>query len=257
MQVSQYSKAYMQVAHALLAWHIQKPEIHPHRDQPRARPSWQTQSAHHQTTDTALDMVQSPTELQIAADGKRTCTAEGDVSAGPFMRSLAPQPSQGYSPSTQRLDEQHDLSGSVQQQDYPQQLSHQSGLHQLFQHECPRRQSQEHESEDDVELSCSLDDQMESGLDLDCSAMSQLRPAVVNSAACTTHDKAPEAMTEILMTSADLPRMPSLTVRTGHAQEAGDYASRSLLDQEMVVSPSAQPAKKKQATPSSMRCLKF
>ncbi len=219
--------------------------------------TWQTQSAHQQTTNSAADGVQSPTELQIAADGNQSCMARQDLSAGPSMQFLAPQPSQGHIPSTQRLDEQHDLSEPVQQQDYPQQLSHQSGLHQLFQHECDRRQSQEHESEDDVELSCSLDDQMESGLDLDCSAMSQLRPAVVNSAACTTHDKAPEAMTEMLMASADLPRMPSLTVRTGHAQEAGNYASRSLLDQEMVVSPSAQPAKKKQATPSSTRCLKF
>ena len=232
------------------------PESH-HRDQPRARTAWQTQSAHQQTTDSAASGVQSPTELQIAADGNQACMAQQDVSAGPFMQFLAPQPSQGHSPRTQRLDE-HEQSEPVQQQDYPQQLSHQSGLHQLSQHECDRRQSQEHESEDYIELSCSLDDEIESWrLDLDCSAMSQLRSAVVNSAACTTHDKAPEAMTEILTASGDLPRMPSLTVRTGHAQEAGNYASRSLLDQEMAVSPSAQPAKKKQAKPSSTRCLKF
>ncbi len=257
MQVSEYPKALMQVAHALLAWHMQKPKTH-HRDQPRARMAWQTQSAHQQTTNSAVDKVQSPTELQIAADGNQSCMAQGDISAGPSMQFLAPQPSQGHSPRTQRLDEQHDRSEPVQQQDYPQQLSHQSGLHQLSQHECDRRQSQEHESEDYIELSCSLDDEIESWrLDLDCSAMSRLRSAWVNSAACKTHDKAPEAMTEILMASADLPRMPSLTVRTGHAQQAGNYASRSLLDQEMAVSPSAQPAKKKQAKPSSTRCLKF
>ncbi len=255
MQVSEYSKAYIQVAHALLAWHM--PESH-HRDQPRARTAWQTQSAHQQTADSAASGVQSPTELQIAADGNQACMAQQDVSAGPSMQFLAPQPSQGHSPRTQRLDEQHDRSEPVQQQDYPQQLSHQSGLHQLSQHECDKRQSQEHESEDYIELSCSLDDEIESWrLDLDCSAMSQLRSAMVNNAACTTHDKAPEAMTEILVTSADLPRVPSLTVRTGHALEAGSYASRSLLDQELVVSPSAQPVKKQQATPSSMRCLKF
>ncbi len=253
MQVSEYSKAYIQVAHALLAWHMQKPKTH-HRDQPRARSSWQTQSAHQQTINSAADGVQSPTELQIAADGNESCMAQQDVSAGPSMQFLAPQLSQGHGLSTQQLGgEQHDQS----EQERPQQLSHQSGSHQLSQPECDTRQSQEHGSEGDVELSSSLDDQMESWLDLDSSAMSQLRSALVNSATCTTHDKAPEAMTEILMASADLPRMPPLTVRTGHAQEAGNYASRSLLDQEMVVSPSAQPAKNKQAMPSSMRCLKF
>ena len=246
----------MQVAHALLAWHIQKPKMH-HRDQARARPFWQTQSTHQQTTHSAVDKVQSLTELQIGADGNKYCMAQAGLSAGPSMQFLAPQPSQGHSPSTQPLDEQHDRSEPVQQQGHPQQLSHQSGLHQLFLHECDRRPSQDHESEDDVDLSCSLDDQMESGLDLDCSAMSQLRPAVVDSAETTTHDKAPEAMTEIRKTNADLPRMSSLTVRTGLAQEAGKYASRSLLDQEMVASPSAQPAKKKHATFSSMRRLKF
>ncbi|KAA6429063.1 MAG: hypothetical protein FRX49_01173 [Trebouxia sp. A1-2] len=254
--VSEYSKAYMQVAHVLLAWHIQKPKTH-YRDQPRASMAWQTQSAHQQTTNSAADEVQSPTELQIAADGNRSCTAQQDISAGPSMQILAPQPSQGHSPSTQQCDEQHDLSEPRQQLDHPQQLSHCGRLHQLFEHECDSRQSGEHESEDDVKLSCSPDDQMESGLGLDCSAMSQLPAAVVSSAARTTHDKAAEAMTEIPMTGADLPRMPSLAVRTGHAQEAGNCASRSLLDHEMVNSPSARPAKKKQATPSSMRCLKF
>ena len=256
MQVSEYPKAYMQVAHALLAWHIQKPKTH-HKDQPRARMAWQTQSAHQQTTNSAADRVQRPTESQIAADGNASYMAQGDVSAGPSMQFLAPQASQGHSPSTQRLDEQHDESEPVQQQGYPQQLSHQSGLHQLFHSGCDRRQSQEHESEHDVDLSCSLDSQIVCGLDLVCSAMSELRPAVVNNAACTARDKAPEAMTEVLMTAADLPRIPSPTVRTGHAQEAGNYASRSLLDQKLIASPSAQPAKKKQAMPSSMRCLKF
>ncbi|KAL0022867.1 hypothetical protein WJX77_001247 [Trebouxia sp. C0004] len=254
--VSECSKAYMQVAHALMAWHIQKPKTHP-RDQSRARPSWQTQAAHHQSTNSALDIVQSPTWLQIAADGNANFMAQGGVSAGPSMHCLAPQPSHGHSHSAQRLGAQHDLSEPAQQQDYRQQLSHQSGLHQLSQNECHERLSQEHESEDDVELSCSLDDQMVSGVDLDYSAMSQLRPLVVNNAACRTHDKASEAVTEIPMSSADLPQMLTLTVRTGHAQAAGNYPSRASLEQEMVVSPSAQPAKKKQATPSSMRCLKF
>lgn len=242
----------MHVAHALLAWHIQKPVLHSCSSS-RARPLLHMQPTHQQPVDLIPDLVQRAPVLQTAADSHVFLSIQEQGAAGCSVQSCGAQPSR-YSGNTQHQAEMYDLPGSGSQSTPPLQVSHQGPLHQPAQRGCGSQQSQHCDSDAEVELSCSVDDPMLGELELECSAVSQLRPAAVNRAALS-----PGQVTQgEARSNADLPIIayPLLTVKTGQVQKAGQRASLSL-EQAMAVSPSAQPAKKKQATTDSMRCLKF
>lgn len=133
----------------------------------------------------------------------------------------------------------------------------------------------QHESsmEREIELSCSLDEDMVSALDLESSAVSQLISSTAER--CSADDQSKgclaicqasrmgddgmihmhgNAVTTVAVGDQDLPFPALARIRKIQPSEQQQCTS---LEQEMAASPSAMQGRRKQARLDSMRCLKF
>lgn len=267
----------MQVAHALLAWHIQKPGPHSQRTLIRAgRTASNLQPAEEQQLQPAEEQQANPlpesthrmtgmqTEdcrqkacRQKAADCNAHRMAQQHESVVPLHHSSAAQQYHGHNGSAQHLTHPNDLLESSALQDGLAQTSHRSKSDQMIQHSSPSQHSQA--SDNEVELSCSLDEEMLSELDLQSSAISQLCPAVDSDAASSTDNLPVQCQGDGHMGSADMRHLssPALSVKLGKGHKACQQVEMLALEQEMAVSPFAHHGRQKQAKTGSMRCLKF
>ena len=262
LQVAKHQKAYMHVAHALLAWHMQKPGV--------LSPNWPTRFRRAkpftllQTADAS-----STASMQNHADETMPASASRQH---PTMGSASQAHSQQAAEQTHsaKLDK---LNGSsVQQHDG-------AGADQHLQCCSSRQQtdvSQHHQTDAhnrDVSLSCSLDEEMLPELDADVSSRLQPCPSQLTNAKGKLHscvsdgtlhgaqamDCGSEDAPQSCVGSSNLHGGQSvcLTVRTSQSDQAVSLDAVAQLQHEMAVSPSAQQGRRKQARLGSMRSLKF
>ena len=284
LQVSKHQQAYMHVAHALLSWHMGTccPPDTPRRAR-SGQTHWRLQPHDQQ------ELVCSDTSqiMQLSTD-----TAADSGSRGHFQ---ALQPAASCS---QGVSHQQNHRGLPSQQVQVGQLNQMHGLQQST-HPVQSQCQQEHGTDDkpqgksnflgqrhassmeDVELSCSLDEDMVPALDLQSSAVSKLMLSTAGqlladdsdalsdqSQGCSAICQASmmgaddmtcitsDAITDTAVGDGDLPST-ALAIRTRKFQPSHEQQQCTSLQQEMAASPSAVQGRRKQARLDSMRCLKF
>ena len=259
LQVAKHQKAYMHVAHALLAWHMQKPGVlslnWPIRSR-RAKPFTLLQTADASCTagrqkhaDDAMPessssqhasaMSMSQPNLQTAAE--QTHSAKPDELTKPCVQQH----------DTVGTDQHLQCCSSKQQNDV----------------------SQDHQADGDVSLSCSMDEEMLPELDADVSSRLQPCPSQL----LNTEGEAQSCVSNGTLHGAQFMQGRNqdasqsgisadglhgvqpmhLTVRTSQSDQAVSFDASAELQHEMAVSPSAQQGRRKQARLGSMRSLKF
>lgn len=254
----------MQVAHALLAWHVQKPALQSTRQHARTHQTASVvQPAQQQSTGIAAHSMYHVTEMQLAvpADSSFPHVCYQAMSVPPSLQGDSAQQCGQRRACNQYVGCQDSVLDSMLHQDAQPRPSHQSGSAQLSQPTDCGQLSQQNVSDDEVELSCSLDEQMLPDLDLESSAISQLCPAVdadlALSSRCSTEQsqQPPDSCERDSTCKADQPDMAvsALTVRIGK----GQCGAWKALEHEMAVSPTVQHGRRKQARSDSLRCLKF
>lgn len=290
LQVAKHTKAYMQVAHALLAWHIGPRHSartatdehatitgHTHNHARRTRHSAvQKISTQQQQTATPEQNVQLVTEMHATGDtaDKPSQMPQLDASS---LQSSTDQLGWGLHGSSSRQGHM----GQPSQNDYMGQLSQQSALHPMghllnaahqderqhgasdqLQHQS-QRMAEGSDEEDQVTLSYSSDAARSCELDLQSSAVSQLVGTTSGQAVVLP----PNA---VLLQSSGCPNVPaasqhavdhesqaSLVVRTQKDLRLHVRSPCTTVQEEMAGSPSAAHGRKKQARLNSTRSLTF
>ena len=254
----------MQVAHALLAWHVQKPALQATRQHARTHQTASVvQPAQQSSTGIAAHSMYHVTEMQLAvlADSRFPHVFYQTMSVPPSLQGDSAQQCGQRSACNQYVGCQGNVLDSMLHQDAQPRPSHQSGSAQLSQPTDCGQLSQRSVSDDEVELSCSLDEQMLPDLDLGSSAISQLCSAVdadvAPSSRCSTEQsqQPADSCERDSRRNPDQPDMAvsALTVRIGK----GQCDACTALEREMAVSPTVQHGRRKQARLDSLRSLKF
>lgn len=280
----------MQVAHALLAWHIGPCHIARTATDEHATGTGHTRNHARRTRHSAVQRI--PTQQQQTATSEQKVQLVTDRHAtennaehfsqmpqldGSFLQSSTDQPGWGlHGSSSQRVH-----MGQPSQDDHLGQLSQQSDLHQMshlldaariderqgaasdqLQHQS-QRLAECADDEDQMILSYSLDADLSCELDLQSSAVSQLVGTTSGQAAILPSDA-------VLLQSSGCPNVPdvsqhgidyesqaSLVARTEKALRLHVRSPCTTVQEEMAGSPSAAHGRRKQARLNSTRCLKF
>lgn len=277
LQVATHQKAYMQVAHAMLAWHTGT-----HSPTSAAGHRRGTRTGH--TDVQRLDGKQAKvTDHQDVHSMQLVTNTHSRGSHGERSGQMQPPAASCWlsSDDQQFLGDSGCVSQQVQmhqpiQHVHVSQLCQQGGVHQMSsmlnhadlhqqQHDVPDEPQRvsSHGSDDQVQLSYSMDEGQSAELDLQSSAMSHLMGATAGQETSLHADallcpssgfpKVSEALPKVI----DDESHTRFAVRTEEALLLHVRTKCATVQEHMAVSPSAVHGRRKQARLDSARCLKF